>query len=108
MPSKRTGGEREAAKQKKEAEAKEVDECRARAKEAAAKVRMFSKHSHNIFAVEATQWTPFPQNDGKDFKVDDHLDSPWVLKASDVSKAWRNSSDVTMKLSEFGPNLEPQ
>ena len=94
--------QRELAKKKKEAEAKDLEACQARAKEAAAKVKMFNKHSHSIFAIEAKEWRPFPENDGKDFKVDDHLDKPWVLRGSDVSKAWRNNADVTVKLSEFG------
>ena len=91
--------QRELAKKKKE---EDLEACQARAKEAAAKVKMFNKHSPSIFALEAKEWRPFPENDGKDFKVDDHLDKPWVLRGSDVSKAWRNNADVTVKLSEFG------
>ena len=58
--------------------------------------------AHPIFGIDQKSWHPFKVNDGKDFKVDDCLDSPWILRASESAKAWRNHAEVTVKLSEFG------
>ena len=91
-----------ADEKKKELQKQEVQKVKEHARNAAAKVKQLKGLAHPTFGVDQKCWHPFKVNDGKDFKVDDCFDSPWILRASESAKAWRNHAEVTVKLSEFG------
>ena len=79
-----------------------MEKVREHAKAAAAKVKLLNSHANPIFGIDHKLWRSFEANDGKSFSVDDNADVPWLLKASESVKAWRNHADATVKPSEFG------
>ena len=94
--------ERAESKKKRQEEQVQASKVKEAARSAAQKAKMFEKQTHNIFGIKHSCWNEFIVNTGKDFDIAQHLDLPWVLRATETVKTWRNHSESSIKLAEFG------
>ncbi|CAE7378626.1 unnamed protein product [Symbiodinium sp. CCMP2592] len=102
IKQKKASQDRSEARKKRQQEAEQTLKAKEAAKNAAQKARMFSKQAHPIFGIKEDSWKAFLVHSGENFDVAANVNKPWVMRASAAAKTWRNHSDSSVKLSEFG------